>query len=199
MLIYSSIMGGKVSWGFVTLFSICSLAYVDCQWRWSCNNWIWILHRFTYRVTVEVKVGSKINVVECLGGPKPRKKAAAEHAAEGALWYLRGLGHKIWRISNCPINKDTQFVYHHWWISMWIHWVTQNKYVFQFQSLCLIFMTKKNSLWSEHNNSWLWTQGVWSLNGTMLQIVFEQQKHLYTQSDLVICGNLGILPDVIAY
>ncbi|KAJ8634847.1 hypothetical protein MRB53_009114 [Persea americana] len=53
------------------------------------------LKLFTYKVTVEVKVGSKINVVECLGGPKPRKKAAAEHAAEGALWYLRGLGHKI--------------------------------------------------------------------------------------------------------
>ena len=104
MLIYSSGMGRKVSRGFVTLFSICSLAYIDCQWRWSCNNWIWILRRFTYKVTVEVKVGSKINVVECLGGPKPRKKDAAEHAAEGALWYLRGLGHKIWRISNCPIN-----------------------------------------------------------------------------------------------
>lgn len=78
------------------LFEICTAN------RWSPPEFICCkeegpshLKLFTYKVTVEVKVGSKINVVECLGGPKPKKKAAAEHAAEGALWYLRGLGHKI--------------------------------------------------------------------------------------------------------
>lgn len=28
-------------------------------------------------------------VLECFGAPRPKKKDAEEHAAEGALWYLK--------------------------------------------------------------------------------------------------------------
>lgn len=50
------------------------------------------LHRFTYKVTFEVP-GHTPTILECLSSPMPKKKAAAEHAAEGALWYLRHLGY----------------------------------------------------------------------------------------------------------
>ena len=32
-------------------------------------------------------------ILECFGGPRTKKKAAAEHAAEGALWYLKHEGY----------------------------------------------------------------------------------------------------------
>lgn len=46
--------------------------------------------RFTYKVVVEIAdiESSGKTVLECFGDPKGKKKAAAEHAAEGALWYL---------------------------------------------------------------------------------------------------------------
>lgn len=44
--------------------------------------------RFTYKVVVEIRDSSGKTVLECFGDPKHKKKAAAEHAAEGALWYL---------------------------------------------------------------------------------------------------------------
>ncbi|CAN6939038.1 unnamed protein product, partial [Brassica oleracea var. botrytis] len=44
---------------------------------------------FTYKVVVEIKDSSgTTTVLECFGDPKRKKKAAAEHAAEAALWYL---------------------------------------------------------------------------------------------------------------
>uniref|UniRef100_A0A1J3IBB5 Ribonuclease 3-like protein 1 n=1 Tax=Noccaea caerulescens TaxID=107243 RepID=A0A1J3IBB5_NOCCA len=45
---------------------------------------------FTYKVVVEIAniESSGKTVLECFGDPKGKKKAAAEHAAEGALWYL---------------------------------------------------------------------------------------------------------------
>ncbi|WZY77305.1 ribonuclease 3-like protein 1 isoform X2 [Brassica rapa] len=43
---------------------------------------------FTYKVVVEIRDSSGTTVLECFGDPKHKKKAAAEHAAEGALWYL---------------------------------------------------------------------------------------------------------------
>ncbi|XP_013621447.1 PREDICTED: ribonuclease 3-like protein 1 isoform X2 [Brassica oleracea var. oleracea] len=43
---------------------------------------------FTYKVVVEIRDSSGKTVLECFGDPKHKKKAAAEHAAEGALWYL---------------------------------------------------------------------------------------------------------------
>ncbi|CAH8353730.1 unnamed protein product [Eruca vesicaria subsp. sativa] len=44
---------------------------------------------FTYKVVVEIRDSSgTTTVLECFGDPKHNKKAAAEHAAEGALWYL---------------------------------------------------------------------------------------------------------------
>lgn len=48
--------------------------------------WFWF--RFTYKVVVEMRDSSGTNVLECFGDPKCKKKVAAEHAAEGALWYL---------------------------------------------------------------------------------------------------------------
>ncbi|XP_068649430.1 ribonuclease 3-like protein 1 isoform X2 [Aristolochia californica] len=46
---------------------------------------------FTYKVIVEAKDAQII--LECYSEPKSKKKAAEEHAAEGALWYLRHIGY----------------------------------------------------------------------------------------------------------
>ncbi|CAH8330240.1 unnamed protein product [Eruca vesicaria subsp. sativa] len=44
---------------------------------------------FTYKVVVEIRDSSgTTTLLECFGDPKRKKKAASEHAAEGALWYL---------------------------------------------------------------------------------------------------------------
>ncbi|XP_010429927.1 PREDICTED: ribonuclease 3-like protein 1 isoform X2 [Camelina sativa] len=43
---------------------------------------------FSYKVVVEIRDSSGNTVLECFGDPKRNKKAAAEHAAEGALWFL---------------------------------------------------------------------------------------------------------------
>ncbi|XP_050231104.1 ribonuclease 3-like protein 1 isoform X3 [Mercurialis annua] len=51
-------------------------------------------NRFTFKVVVEIK-GAECKALECYGESKPRKKAAAELAAEGALWYLNHLGYSI--------------------------------------------------------------------------------------------------------
>lgn len=56
-----------------------------------CINFVFLLwFRFTYKVVVEIAniESSGKTVLECFGDPKGKKKAAAEHAAEGALWYL---------------------------------------------------------------------------------------------------------------
>ncbi|EOA34540.1 hypothetical protein CARUB_v10022086mg [Capsella rubella] len=44
---------------------------------------------FTYKVVVEISDSPGKTVLECFGDPMRNKKAAAEHAAEGALWYLQ--------------------------------------------------------------------------------------------------------------
>ncbi|XP_009418500.3 endoribonuclease Dicer homolog 4 isoform X1 [Musa acuminata AAA Group] len=49
------------------------------------------LKMFTYKVTVEVEHESSV-CLECFSEPRPQKKAAQDHAAEGALWYLRHIG-----------------------------------------------------------------------------------------------------------
>ncbi|XP_059642872.1 ribonuclease 3-like protein 1 [Cornus florida] len=46
---------------------------------------------FTFKVTVEITEPS-VTVLECFGAPQSKKKMAAEHAAEGALWCLKNLG-----------------------------------------------------------------------------------------------------------
>ncbi|KAJ4844742.1 hypothetical protein Tsubulata_031003 [Turnera subulata] len=47
---------------------------------------------YTVRVIVEI-VEAPSTVLECLSAPWPKKKRAAEHAAEGALWYLKNSGY----------------------------------------------------------------------------------------------------------
>ncbi|XP_020109653.1 endoribonuclease Dicer homolog 4 isoform X1 [Ananas comosus] len=50
------------------------------------------LREFTYKVTVRVE-GATAALLECFSDPKAQKKAAQEHAAEGALWYLKQQGY----------------------------------------------------------------------------------------------------------
>lgn len=46
------------------------------------------LKSFTYKVVVEIEEAPEMSF-ECVGSPQMKKKAAAEDAAEGALWYLK--------------------------------------------------------------------------------------------------------------
>ncbi|MQM00929.1 hypothetical protein Taro_033676 [Colocasia esculenta] len=75
------------------LFEICAANYwkppsfLCCKEEGECH-----LKMFTYRVTVTVEAASS-TVLECFSEPKPRKKAAQEHAAEGVLWYLKHMGY----------------------------------------------------------------------------------------------------------
>lgn len=50
-------------------------------------------YRFTYKVVIKLEE-VKPTILECIGEPQAKKKAAAEHAAEGALWYLQHRGFK---------------------------------------------------------------------------------------------------------
>ncbi|GAV72385.1 dsrm domain-containing protein [Cephalotus follicularis] len=43
---------------------------------------------FTFKVVVEIEDASNA-VLECFGAPQSNKKTAAEHAAEGALWFIK--------------------------------------------------------------------------------------------------------------
>lgn len=45
------------------------------------------LCRFTFKVVVEIEEAPDM-ILECFGSPHAKKKEAAEHAAEGALWFL---------------------------------------------------------------------------------------------------------------
>nr|GMD28858.1 dicer-like protein 4 [Ipomoea batatas] len=49
------------------------------------------LKRFRFKVTVEIE--EKARVLVAFGEPQLRKKDAAEHAAEGALWFLKSEGY----------------------------------------------------------------------------------------------------------
>ncbi|KAJ4718581.1 Dicer-like protein 4 [Melia azedarach] len=46
---------------------------------------------YTFKVTLVIQSSNMI--LECFGAPQSKKKTAAEHAAEGALWYLKHLGY----------------------------------------------------------------------------------------------------------
>ncbi|GMI92533.1 DICER-LIKE 4, dicer-like 4 [Hibiscus trionum] len=50
------------------------------------------LRSFTYRVVLEIEEAPDM-ILECFSSPLTTKKAAAEHAAEGALWYLKHEGY----------------------------------------------------------------------------------------------------------
>uniref|UniRef100_A0A0E0M187 DRBM domain-containing protein n=1 Tax=Oryza punctata TaxID=4537 RepID=A0A0E0M187_ORYPU len=50
------------------------------------------LKLFTCKVTIHVDTVTS-TIVECISEPKRCKKAAQEHAAQGALWYLKIFGH----------------------------------------------------------------------------------------------------------
>ncbi|KAL6656010.1 hypothetical protein ACP70R_006836 [Stipagrostis hirtigluma subsp. patula] len=51
-------------------------------------------HNKLFRCRVTVHVDTIVNtVLECFSDPKCQKKAAQEHAAQGALWYLKHCGH----------------------------------------------------------------------------------------------------------
>ncbi|KAL9462996.1 hypothetical protein AB3S75_000910 [Citrus x aurantiifolia] len=57
-----------------------------CQEEGPCHRKL-----FTFKVTFEIE--SLNTILECFGAPQSKKKTAAEHAAEGALWYLERLGY----------------------------------------------------------------------------------------------------------
>uniref|UniRef100_A0A5B7C289 Putative dicer-like protein 4 isoform X2 n=1 Tax=Davidia involucrata TaxID=16924 RepID=A0A5B7C289_DAVIN len=50
------------------------------------------LKEFTFKVVVVIEEASDM-ILECYGEPHAKKKDAAEHAAEGALWYLKHEGY----------------------------------------------------------------------------------------------------------
>ncbi|KAJ4850950.1 hypothetical protein Tsubulata_011532 [Turnera subulata] len=49
---------------------------------------------FTYKVIVVIEDAPDM-ILECIGAPQSKKKAAAEHAAEAALWYLEREGYLL--------------------------------------------------------------------------------------------------------
>ncbi|KAJ4709652.1 Dicer-like protein [Melia azedarach] len=74
------------------LYEICAANY----WKpptFDCCKEEGVAHLklFTFRVVVQIEAPG--TVLECTGGPRSKKKAAAEHAAEGAIWYLEHEGY----------------------------------------------------------------------------------------------------------
>ncbi|XP_030526272.2 ribonuclease 3-like protein 1 [Rhodamnia argentea] len=62
--------------------------------------------QFSFKVITEVKDESRVTILECFSAPRSKKNAAAQHAAEGALWYLKHLGYppkkrKHYKIGSC--------------------------------------------------------------------------------------------------
>ncbi|XP_057459026.1 ribonuclease 3-like protein 1 [Lotus japonicus] len=57
------------------------------------------LRKFTFKVTMEIEGASRLESRvccnnysrKCYGAPRRQKKTAADHAAEGALWYLKSV------------------------------------------------------------------------------------------------------------
>ncbi|KAK4798282.1 hypothetical protein SAY86_030608 [Trapa natans] len=77
------------------LYEICA---ANC-WKpptFDCCNEEGLSHTkmFTYKAVIEIEEASGL-VVECFGEPRSKKKGAAEHAAEGALWYLKQEGYLL--------------------------------------------------------------------------------------------------------
>ncbi|MCD7464881.1 hypothetical protein HAX54_000141 [Datura stramonium] len=52
------------------------------------------LKLFTFKVIVEI-TGPSMKIIECMGSPHPKKKDAAESAAEGAVWFLNKAGYRL--------------------------------------------------------------------------------------------------------
>ncbi|ESW22784.1 hypothetical protein PHAVU_005G180800 [Phaseolus vulgaris] len=48
---------------------------------------------FTFKVIIEIQASK--NTLECYGAPHRKKKEAADHAAEGALFYLQYIGYAV--------------------------------------------------------------------------------------------------------
>lgn len=42
---------------------------------------------------MEIEGAGTASTLQCYGAARPKKKTAAENAAEGALWYLKHLGY----------------------------------------------------------------------------------------------------------
>nr|CAD1825693.1 unnamed protein product [Ananas comosus var. bracteatus] len=73
------------------LFEICASNYWKAPLFELCQEGPVHGRMFTCKVTMEVDTITT-TILECFSEPKRKKKAAREHAAEGALWYLEHLG-----------------------------------------------------------------------------------------------------------
>ncbi|KAF3786076.1 Endoribonuclease Dicer-like protein 4 [Nymphaea thermarum] len=89
------------------LFELCSAQ------SWECPSYICYkdegpshMKLFTFKVSVQV-LGATSTTLECFSEPKAKKKDAADHAAEGALWWLQHQGHgKVHtRSSETPLSE----------------------------------------------------------------------------------------------
>ncbi|XP_073010330.1 endoribonuclease Dicer homolog 4-like isoform X2 [Typha latifolia] len=80
------------------LFEICATNHWDPPSFELCEEGPVHQRIFTCKVTI---VMGSITILECLSERKPEKNAAEEHAAEGAIWYLKHSGH-----SSRPDCKD---------------------------------------------------------------------------------------------
>ncbi|KAH0970234.1 hypothetical protein GBA52_022390 [Prunus armeniaca] len=75
------------------LYEICAANYWEPPLFECCNEeGPSHLKLFTFKVEVKIEEAPDM-ILECFGSPHGNKKAAAEHAAEGALWYLRNGGY----------------------------------------------------------------------------------------------------------
>nr|XP_043615016.1 ribonuclease 3-like protein 1 [Erigeron canadensis] len=80
------------------LYEICAKSHLNRPEFVCCNETGPSNKRlFIYKVIIEMKEPKEgltsTTVVECIGKQQSNKKAAAESAAEGLLWYLQGLGY----------------------------------------------------------------------------------------------------------
>ncbi|CAN6448099.1 unnamed protein product [Victoria cruziana] len=75
------------------LFELCSAQSWECP-SYMCYKDEGPSHMklFTYKVSVQV-LGATNTTLECFSEPKTNKKDAAEHASEGALWWLQRQGY----------------------------------------------------------------------------------------------------------
>ncbi|XP_010537900.1 PREDICTED: ribonuclease 3-like protein 1 [Tarenaya hassleriana] len=86
----------KREWAKSQLHELCvkrhwkAPVYECCNDKGPCH-----MRLYTCKVVIEVKESSSTTVLECFGSPCSKKKLAAEHAAEGALWYLKQMGHSF--------------------------------------------------------------------------------------------------------
>lgn len=75
------------------LFELCAASYWETPKFELCKEeGPSHLRRFTYKVTVKIR-GPSETILECYSDAMPQKKAAQEHAAQGALWYLKQDGY----------------------------------------------------------------------------------------------------------